>query len=119
MSETLTITVLTPESPSKTAEEMWQENMTWVFEEPYLVALGRTPRTRTRGNRTTLVADDQGDICPVWGDRLPWKSSTVIVPPELEDAAAFCLACADGGGYSRRKVLEDGRVALRSDYQAW
>jgi hypothetical protein len=90
--------ILRPARP--TAEERWQADMTWALKAPYRVA-----------------ATD--DVCPVWGDRVPYKSVTVIVEASEEDAATYCLACAHGGGYSRRLVLADGRVALRSDYQAW
>lgn len=89
---------------ARNPQQMWQDDMNWVMREPYRGAVG---------NR------DEVNRCPVWGDRLPWKSATVIVPAELEQHAAFCLACMHGGGYSRRGVLEDGRVALRSDYLAW
>ena len=102
-----TIIILTPVVPNQTAESRWKADMTWVFKAPYRVAVGRT------------YPEQDNDICPVWGDRLPWKSTTVIVEAAEEDDATYCLACAHGGGYERRKVLPDGRVALRSNYQAW
>jgi len=93
--------ILRPARPARpTAEERWQADMCWALKTPYRVA-----------------ATD--DVCPVWGDRVPYKSVTVIVPADEEDDAAYCLSMAHGGGYSRRRVLDDGRVALRSDYQAW
>ena len=141
MTQPVTVTVLTPAPAGDLAERMWRQDMTWVAKEPYCVAHGRTPLTesgplapmkctiteygKTRvethmvSSWTKMGPDDQGDVCPVWGDIVPWKSLTVIVPPELENAATYCLACMHGAGYSRRKVLEDGRVAFRSDYAAW
>lgn len=107
MTEPITITVLTPTTKSDSAVTRWEKNRMWVFEDPYRVAVGRS------------YPESKNDICPVWGDRMPWKSVTVIVPADEEDDAAFCLACAHGSGYSNRKVLEDGRIALRSDYTAW
>ncbi len=85
---------------TKTAEERWKEDMCWVFKAPYL-------------------AGDSEQVCPVWGDKIPYKSATIIVPADEEDAATYCLACAHGGDYARRKVLGDGRIAIRSDYMAW
>jgi hypothetical protein len=82
------------------ARARWEKDMTWVFNEPYLVG-------------------QQETVCPVWGDEIPYKSVTVIVAADEEDAATYCLACAHGGDYDRRKVLDDGRIALRSNYQAW
>ena len=85
---------------TSTAEDRWRADMCWVFKAPYCVA-----------------ATD--DVCPVWGDTLPYKSVTVAVPADEEHAAAYCLAMAHGAGWSRRKVLQDGRVSLRSNYQGW
>lgn len=82
--------------------------VTWAMDEPHRVAIGRS------------YPEDNNDVCPVWGDRLPWKSVTVVVDAEDEADAIFCLECCHGGAsVSRRKVLDDGRVALRSDYQCW
>jgi hypothetical protein len=83
-----------------TAEARWKADMCWVFRAPY-------------------VAARHDEKCPVWGDMVPYKSVTVVVPADEEDDAAYCLSMAHGGGYSRRKVLDGGRVALRSDYAAW
>lgn len=57
--------------------------------------------------------------CPVFGDTVPYKSVTVVFDADQEADVAYWLAYVHGGPYARRKVLEDGRVALRSDYQAW
>ena len=92
---------------ASTALRRWKADMSWVFKEPYRVAVGRS------------YPEQDNDVCPVWGDRVPWKSVTVVVPADEEGDAAYCLAMAHGGEFSRRKVLADGRVALRSDYQAW
>ena len=93
----------------------WESDHSWVFKAPYRVAFGSTHTQNEAGEWVPCA----GVVCPVWGDVLPYRSTTVIVDAKEEEAAAFCLACAHGGGWSRRKVLKDGRVALRSDYQAW
>jgi hypothetical protein len=59
------------------------------------------------------------EVCPVWGDILPYKSVTVICKPEECNSVEEHLFNVHGGSYSIRKVLEDGRIAYRSDYQAW
>jgi hypothetical protein len=112
--------LLTPTPKGKpTAEERWKANMSWVFEDPYCVALGRS------------YPEQDNDVCPVWGDRLQWKSVTVIVPADEEGDATLCLACAHGGGHDALEYLPTGTklrdgtvitvdsVAIRSSYQAW
>jgi hypothetical protein len=91
------ITVLTPTVPET---EATKKNPTWVFDEGFVVAR----------------SDDR---CPVFGDVVPYKSVTVIVPMEREADAQFSLEYVHGGGsVSARKAMGD-MVALRSDYQCW
>ena len=60
------------------------------------------------------------DICPIWRDKVPFKSVTVVCRKEDEGDVAYWLEFVHGGGsISRRKKLPKGKVALRSDYQAW
>ena len=82
------------------AQKRWQEDMVWVVKTPYLAAA-------------------QGETCPVWGDVVPYKSVTVVVPRKDEADAEYCLACHHGGHWSRRKDLGRGFIAIRSDYQCW
>tara|TARA_R100001594_G_scaffold150378_1_gene211304 strand:- start:132 stop:419 length:288 start_codon:yes stop_codon:yes gene_type:complete len=89
-----------PKGSAKRAQLRWKEDMIWVFKKPYLVA-------------------QQHETCPVWGDKVPFKSVTVVIPEDEEKDAVVCLACAHGGGWSRRKAVGAGLIALRSDYQAW
>ena len=82
-------------------DDMW----VWDEEAGYIVACGYTAFPPT---------------CPVWGDEVGWKSVTVIVPAELENAATWSLEYNHGGGsVVKRLEMGDGRVALRSDYQCW
>jgi len=61
-----------------------------------------------------------GDRCPVWGDEIPYKSVTVLVPAGMLSEAVFSLEYVHGGGsISRQKLMPDGMCALRSDYQCW
>jgi hypothetical protein len=71
-----------------------------------------------------LVATSHDDgfpsICPIWKDRLPYKSVTVVCNMEQEEEVSYWLEYVHGGGsISRRKELPDGKLALRSDYQCW
>jgi len=60
------------------------------------------------------------DPCPIFGDYIPWKSVTVVCDTELEDQVTYWLEYVHGTDcVSNRKELDDGKVALRSDYQCW
>lgn len=59
-----------------------------------------------------------GDTCPVWGDEVPHKSATFICKESQIEEVNKWIRYVQGQGYSRIKKLEDGRVALRSDYCA-
>ncbi len=88
------------EESDMTPRERWEADMCWVFKAPHVV-----------GNCE--------QVCPVWGDKLPYKSVTVTVSLEDEEAAAYCLESAHGGQWTRRKVHSDGTVSLRSNYVCW
>lgn len=59
------------------------------------------------------------NVCPVWGDELPYKSVTVICTKEQEDEVKYWLSYVHAGEAERTKNLPDGKVAIRSNYQAW
>ena len=63
---------------------------------------------------------DGKERCPVFHDLIPWKSCTVIVPLEHEDAARYWLDALHGAGCIQwRKPIDHRSVALRSNYMAW
>jgi hypothetical protein len=67
-----------------------------------------------------LKASGLPTLCPVWKDKLPYKSVTVICPADVEDQVTYWLEYVHGGGcISKRKKLADGNVALRSNYMCW
>jgi hypothetical protein len=59
------------------------------------------------------------DICPVWNDKLPDKSVTIICSSEQSDEAMYWLSYVHGGGFSMMIKLSGDRVAIRSNYQCW
>lgn len=63
-----------------------------------------------------MVIADNGDICPIWGDEIPYKSATLICEENQVEEVNKWIRYVKGQGYSRKKKLPDGRVALRSDY---
>ena len=57
--------------------------------------------------------------CPIFRDVIPYKSGTVVCSKEQLPGVLQHLMNAHGGSHSGEKVLSDGRIAIRSDYQAW
>jgi len=58
--------------------------------------------------------------CPVFGDEVPYKSVTAVFPAAIESDVTYWLGYVQGGDcVSKRKVLPDGRVAVRADYMCW
>lgn len=77
------------------------------------------PKFFTQPDKDKLIAQ-LPEVCPVWGDTLPYKSVTVICMQDQVDDVFYWLSYVHGGGcVSRVKELEGNRVALRSDYQCW
>lgn len=71
-----------------------------------------------------LVATSHDDglpkICPIWKDELRYKSVTVICNKQEASDCEYWLEYVHGGGsVSKRKELPGGKIAFRSDYQAW
>lgn len=94
----LTITV---SAPTATAGRKSETDPTWACKEPYMVA-----RTDQK--------------CPVWGDKVPYKSFTTIVDEvDAEDAEYSCEYVHGAESVSKTKQLPGGKVALRSDYRCW
>ncbi|MEK6829770.1 MAG: hypothetical protein AABY15_06640 [Nanoarchaeota archaeon] len=58
-------------------------------------------------------------VCPVWKDRLPYKSVTVICDEKDLGAVLQWLSYVHGGEHSNEKRLPEGKIAIRSDYQCW
>lgn len=59
-------------------------------------------------------------VCPIWGDTIPYKSATFVCDEKDEARVTYWIEYVHGGNsIVRRKLLPDGKVALRSDYQCW
>lgn len=60
------------------------------------------------------------ETCPVFNDIVPCKSVTVICDKEQESDVTYWLEYVHGGNcISESKILDDGKIALRSDYMCW
>lgn len=59
-------------------------------------------------------------ICPVWKDRLPYKSVTVICDEAQVNEVKYWLSYVHGGNnVIKEKSLADGKYAIRSNYTCW
>ena len=60
------------------------------------------------------------NICPVWKDKLPYKSVTVICDESQASEVSYWLSYVHGGDcISKEKKLPDGKFAFRSNYMCW
>lgn len=67
-----------------------------------------------------MVVAMSEQLCPVFKDKVPYKSVTVICTREQEFDVSYWLEYVDGANsISKRKLLPDNKVALRSDYMCW
>ena len=67
-----------------------------------------------------MVVARGGDTCPIFGDEVPYKSVTVVCDIEDATEVQYWLEYIHGANsVSDAKLLGDGRIAMRSDYQCW
>jgi hypothetical protein len=94
--------------PSITQEDVWG---TWDDE--------RNKRT-SKGMIVASEMKGYPDRCPIWKDKVPHKSVTVVCKKEQVPDVVYWLEFVHGGdSVTRMKDLPKGKVALRSDYQCW
>lgn len=98
--------------PSKlTQEDVWGKVDLDLTHGAHRVSKGMIVATQGKGYPNT---------CPIWHDKIPYKSVTVVCgvlqEPDVEYWLDFVLG-ADS--VSRRKTLPKGKLALRADYKCW
>lgn len=94
-----------PESTELTKEDVWGK---------YDLDTG------TRIHKGMIVARSK-EVCPHFGDTVPYKSVTVVCDAPQEAAVSYWLDYVQGGNSisDRKELLEGKQVALRADYQCW
>jgi len=73
-------------------------------------------------NRVTpgMIAAKTGMRCPIFKDKVPSKSVTVVGPIERETEIIYWLEHVHGANcVVRTKELPNDKIAIRSDYQCW
>ena len=67
-----------------------------------------------------MIVAKTNDICPIFGDQVPYKSVTVVCSRVQEDAVRYWLEYVHGGKcVSKTRNLPNSKIALRSDYMCW
>lgn len=94
-----------PESKKLTQEDVW----------------GKWDEEAFKKLSDGMIIAKNGQTCPIWNDRVPYKSVTVVGPAELEADIRYWLEYVHGGeSVSKRKLTQNGKmVALRSNYMCW
>lgn len=107
----ITPIIITISEPTKPLTKQLTEEDVWGI---YDIA------THTRISKGLIVAN-YGDICPVFGDKVPCKAVTVVGKMALEDEIVYWLEYVQGVGcVSKRKIdKKNGNIALRAEYQCW
>lgn len=60
------------------------------------------------------------NICPVWKDKISYKSVTVICDATQAIEVSGWLEYVHGGGcIEKEKTLPNGKYAIRSNYECW
>ena len=65
-------------------------------------------------------ANDSVKVCPIFKDKIGYKSFTLIVDKKKQDDAEYwCRYIHGADSISNTMDLKNDKVAIRSDYQAW
>ena len=103
------ITIIISEPPKPVVHKLTKEDVWGKFDE----------ETHQRLSPGMIVARSE-QICPVWKDKLPYKSVTVICKAEEVGEVIYWLGYVHGGdSVSKQRKIAGGKVALRSDYMCW
>lgn len=61
-----------------------------------------------------------GHKCPIFNDIVEYKSTTFVFPKSKEEEVIYWVEYVYGGDcITKRKELDDLRVAIRAEYQCW
>lgn len=67
-----------------------------------------------------MIVANSGEKCPIWKDKVPYKSVTVICDKKDFGLVQYWVSYVHGGNsISKIKNLPDNKIAIRSDYMCW
>jgi len=67
-----------------------------------------------------MIVAKYKDICPYFTDVVPYKSVTVVCDKDQEEEVTYWLEYVHGANsISNKKILDNDKIALRSNYKCW
>lgn len=67
-----------------------------------------------------MIVASYNEVCPAFKDVVPYKSVTVVCDEDQVDDVTYWLEYVHGAEcVEKTKRLDDGKVAIRSNYQCW
>lgn len=101
------IIVSEPEGPEPT--EMTKDDVWGKWDEEHNIRV-----------KDGMIVAHTGDICPIFGDKVPYKSVTVVCKEEEFESVKYWLEYVHGYDcISKMKEMEENKIAIRSEYQCW
>ena len=100
-----TVIISNPTKP--TAKHLMKDDVWGKFENNKLIDNG-------------MIVARSEEICPIFKDKLPYKSVTVVCAAEQESEVSYWLEYVHGGNsISKIKKIANGKIAIRSNYMCW
>ncbi len=66
-----------------------------------------------------MILAKYNDTCPIWGDKIPYKSVTVLTKADQVEEVSYWIEYVHGAD-SISAVKDVGQmIAIRSDYTCW
>ena len=67
-----------------------------------------------------MIVASYNDVCPIFGDKVPYKSVTVVCDENQMDDVVYWLEYVHGADcVAITKHIDGSKIAIRSDYQCW
>lgn len=67
-----------------------------------------------------MIVANYNEVCPIFGDIVPYKSVTVICDEDQLDDVSYWLEYVHGAdSISDIKHIDGGKMAIRSNYMCW
>lgn len=71
-------------------------------------------------NYTGMIVARSESKCPIFKDKVPYKSVTVVCDIAQQGEVEYWLEYVHGGNcVCKTKKLPENKIAIRSDYQCW
>jgi hypothetical protein len=104
-----------PRAKNLTKEQVWG-----LWEEGKNVEVGMiVAKGYDLSNRDIANSMPYPQVCPVFLDKLPYKSVTVVCAPSKKDEVIYWLEYVLGGGCVQQICRYKNGIAIRANYMCW